>query len=439
MDAKSGTAGEARFLMEEANFPTEKVNTRCCVVGGGPAGMIAGFLLARAGVDVVVLEKHADFLRDFRGDTIHPSTLELMYELGILDEFLRRPHQELPQFGGQIEDVTVIVADFSHLPTHCKFIALMPQWDFLNFIAEKAKAYPQFHLRMESEVTELIEENGRIVGVRAKTSQGILEVRADLTLGTDGRHSTVRAKAGLEVIDLGAPIDVLWMRLTREPSDQYQTLGRFRAGKILVMLNRGDYWQCAYVIPKGGIEAIRQKGLAAFREDIASVAPFLRGPTDELKDWNDIKLLTVAVDRLRRWWRSGLLCLGDSAHAMSPVGGVGINLAIQDAVAAANILTQSLLRGVVSDEQLREVQERREYPTRMTQRFQLFAHRHLLRPALSHKTQIRQLPLAFKLLRRFPVLRRIPARLLGLGFRPEHVRTGEKQSRISTMKGSDGA
>jgi 2-polyprenyl-6-methoxyphenol hydroxylase-like FAD-dependent oxidoreductase len=310
--------------MEQTNFPIEKMNTRCCVAGGGPAGMIAGFLLARAGVDVVVLEKHADFLRDFRGDTIHPSTLELMYELGILEEFLRRPHQELPQFGGQVEDVTVIVADFSHLPTHCKFIALMPQWDFLNFIAEKAKAYPQFHLRMGSEVTELIEENGRIVGVRAKTSQGtsqgILEVRADLTLGTDGRHSIVRAKAGLEVIDLGAPIDVLWMRLTREPSDPDQTLGRFRAGKILVMLNRADYWQCAYVIPKGGFEVIRQKGLAAFREDIASVAPFLRGRTDELKDWNDIKLLTVAVDRLRQWWRSGLLCLGDSAHAMSPVG-----------------------------------------------------------------------------------------------------------------------
>ena len=407
--------------MEQTNFPVEKVNTRCCVVGGGPAGMIAGFLLARAGVDVVVLEKHADFLRDFRGDTIHPSTLELMYELGILDEFLRRPHQELPQFGGQIEDVTVIVADFSHLPTHCKFIALMPQWDFLNFIAEKAKAYPQFHLRMESEVTDLIEENGRIAGVRATTpqgtSQGILEVRADLTLGTDGRHSIVRAKAGLEVIDLGAPIDVLWMRLTREPSDPDQTLGRFRAGKILVMLNRADYWQCAYVIPKGDIEVIRQRGLAAFREDIASVAPFLRGRMDELKDWNDIKLLRVAVDRLRRWWRSGLLCLGDSAHAMSPVGGVGINLAIQDAVAAANILVQSLLRGAVRDEQLREVQERREYPTRMTQRFQVFAHKHFLRPALSQTAQLRQLPLPFKLLRRFPVLRRIPARLLGLGFR----------------------
>jgi 2-polyprenyl-6-methoxyphenol hydroxylase-like FAD-dependent oxidoreductase len=421
--------------MEQANFPVEKVNTRGCVAGGGPAGMIAGFLLARAGVDVVVLEKHADFLRDFRGDTIHPSTLELMYELGILDEFLGRPHQELPQFGGQIEDVSVIVADFSHLPTHCKFIALMPQWDFLNFIAEKAKVYPQFHLRMESEVTELIEENGRIVGVLAKTSQGILEVRADLTLGTDGRHSVVRAKAGLEVIDLGAPIDVLWMGLTRDPSDPYQTLGCFRAGKILVMLNRADYWQCAYVIPKGDLEVIRQKGLAAFREDIVTVAPFLRGRMDELKDWNDIKLLTVAVDRLRQWWRSGLLCLGDSAHAMSPVGGVGINLAIQDAVAAANILVEPLLRGAVRDEQLREVQERREFPTRMTQRFQVFAHKHLLRPALSHKTQIRQLPLPFKLLRRFPVLRRIPARLLGLGFRPEHVRTPETPVRIARING----
>jgi 2-polyprenyl-6-methoxyphenol hydroxylase-like FAD-dependent oxidoreductase len=307
----------------------------------------------------------------------------------------------------------------------------MPQWDFLNFIAEKAKAYPQFHLRMESEVTELIEENGRVAGVRAKTSQGILEVRADLTLGTDGRHSIVRAKAGLEIIDLGAPIDVLWMGLTRDPSDPYQTLGRFRAGKILVMLNRADYWQCAYVIPKGDLEVIRQKGLAAFREDIVTVAPFLRGRTDELKDWNDIKLLTVAVDRLRQWWRSGLLCLGDSAHAMSPVGGVGINLAIQDAVAAANILVEPLLRGAVRDEQLREVQERREFPTRMTQRFQVFAHQHLLRPALRHKTQIRQLPLPFKLLRRFPVLRRIPARLLGLGFRPEHIRTPETPIRIA--------
>jgi 2-polyprenyl-6-methoxyphenol hydroxylase-like FAD-dependent oxidoreductase len=414
------------------NAPTNsavgKVNTRCCVAGGGPAGMIAGFLLARAGVDVVVLEKHSDFLRDFRGDTIHPSTLELMYELGILDEFLRRPHQELAEVGGQIGDVPVPIADLSHLPTHCKFIAVMPQWEFLNFIAEKAKAYPQFHLRMESEVTDLIEENGRIAGVRAKTSQGSLspvelEVRADLTLGTDGRHSIVREKAGLELIDLGAPIDVLWMRLSRLASDPNETLGRFHPGKILVTINRGDYWQCAYVIPKGGIEVIRQRGLAAFREDIAEIAPFLRERAEELKDWDDIKLLTVSVNRLREWWRGGLLCLGDAAHAMSPVGGVGINLAIQDAVAATNILAPELLRGPVSDEQLSKVQERREFPTRMTQRLQVFAHKNLLTPALSNKTPMQQLPLALRLLQQFPMLRRIPARVIGMGFRPEHVRT----------------
>jgi 2-polyprenyl-6-methoxyphenol hydroxylase-like FAD-dependent oxidoreductase len=417
--------------MELTNSPIEKVKTRCCVAGGGPAGLIAGFLLARSGVDVVVLEKHSDFLRDFRGDTIHPSTLELMYELGILDEFLRRPHQKLVEIGGQIGDVSVTIADLSHLPTHCKFIAVMPQWEFLNFIAEKAKAYPQFHLRMGSEVTDLIEENGRIAGVRVKTSQGNLsrgdlEVRADLTLGTDGRHSIVRAKAELEVIDLGAPIDVLWMRLPRFAGDPNETLGRFRPGKILVTINRGDYWQCAYVIPKGGIELIRQRGLAAFREDIAEIAPFLRERMDELKDWEDIKLLTVSVNRLRQWWRSGLLCLGDAAHAMSPVGGVGINLAIQDAVAASNILGPALLRGLVSDGQLREVQERREFPTRMTQRLQVFAHKNMLAPALSNKTQIQRLPLPLRLLQQFPMLRRIPARAIGLGFRPEHVRTASQ-------------
>jgi 2-polyprenyl-6-methoxyphenol hydroxylase-like FAD-dependent oxidoreductase len=408
------------------NSPVEAVTTRCCVAGGGPAGMIAGFLLARAGVDVVVLEKHSDFLRDFRGDTIHPSTLELMYELGILDEFLRRPHQELTEVGGQIGDASVPIADFSHLPTPCKFIALMPQWEFLNFLVEKAKAYPQFHLRMESEVTGLIEENGLIAGVRVQTSQGSFEVRADLTLGTDGRHSTVREKAGLEVIDLGAPIDVLWMRLSRLASDPNATLGRFGLGKILVTINRDDYWQCAFLIPKGGIELIRLKGLVAFREDITEIAPFLRERTNELKDWDDIKLLTVSVNRLQQWWRRGLLCLGDAAHAMSPVGGVGINLAIQDAVAATNILSPALLRGPVSDGQLRQVQERREFPTRMTQRLQIFAHKNLLTPVLSKQAQMQRLPLVLRLLQRFPMLRRIPARLIGLGFRPEHVRTARQ-------------
>jgi 2-polyprenyl-6-methoxyphenol hydroxylase-like FAD-dependent oxidoreductase len=405
----------------------EVMKVRCSIAGGGPAGMVAAFLLARAGVEVVVLEKHADFLRDFRGDTIHPSTFELMYELGLLEEFLKRPHQELSQIGAQIEDFQVTVADFSHLPTHCKFVGLMPQWDFLNFLAEQGKRFPQFHLRMKTEVTSLLVEDGRVAGVRARTPEGTLEVRSDLTIGADGRHSIVREKAGLEVIDRGAPIDVLWMRISRAPGDPEQTLGRFREGKILVTLNRGDYWQCAFVIAKEAFEEIRAKGLASFREDIATIAPFLKERTEELKDWNDIKLLSVAVDYLRRWSRTGLLCIGDSAHAMSPIGGVGINLAIQDAVAAANILTQPLLDREVSDEQLRRVQQRREFPTQMTQRFQVFAHRRFIRPALRNATPIRRLPLPFRLLQRFPMLRRIPARVIGLGLRPEHVRAPESK------------
>jgi 2-polyprenyl-6-methoxyphenol hydroxylase-like FAD-dependent oxidoreductase len=407
----------------QENSATQTMETRCCIAGGGPAGMVLGFLLARAGVDVVVLEKHKNFLRDFRGDTVHPSTLELMYELGILDEFLRRPHQELPQIGALIDDFEVTVADFSHLPTHCKFIALMPQWDFLNFVAEKAKVYPHFHLRMESEVTALLMENGRVAGVHANTPQGVVEVRAHLTIGADGRHSTVRGQAQMEVIDLGAPIDVLWMRVARQPADPDQTLGRFRAGKILVTLNRDDYWQCAYVIAKGGFDEIKQKGLPAFRETIESVAPFLRGRTNELKSWDDIKLLSVAVDRLRRWSRTGLLCIGDSAHAMSPIGGVGINLAIQDAVASANILAQPLLHGGVTDKRLHEVQRRREFPTRVIQGFQVFAHKRFIGPALSSQAPVRSLPLPLKLLQQFPVLRQIPARAIGLGFRREHIRS----------------
>jgi 2-polyprenyl-6-methoxyphenol hydroxylase-like FAD-dependent oxidoreductase len=406
----------------------EVVQTRCCIAGGGPAGMIAGFLLARAGVDVVVLEKHADFLRDFRGDTIHPSTLELMHELGILQDFLKRPHQELPQIGAQVEEFAVTIADFSHLPTQCKFIALMPQWDFLNFIAGKGQAWPNFHLRMQAEVTGLIEENGKIVGVRAKTPSGSLEVRARLTIGADGRHSIVRQKAGFKVIDLGAPIDVLWMRLSRQPGDPNQTLGRFHAGKILVMLNRDEYWQCAYVIAKGSFEIIQQKGLQGFRDDLASIAPFLRERTAELQQWSDVKLLSVAVDHLEQWSREGLLCIGDSAHAMSPIGGVGINLAIQDAVAAANFLAQPLLQDNLTEETLRKVQERREFPTRTTQRIQVFAHKRFLSPALAHRTPIRGLPLPLKLLRQFPLLRRIPARMIGIGFRPEHVHTHDAAS-----------
>jgi 2-polyprenyl-6-methoxyphenol hydroxylase-like FAD-dependent oxidoreductase len=391
--------------------------------------MVLGFLLARAGIEVLVLEKHADFFRDFRGDTIHPSTFELMYELGLLDDFLRVPHQQLLQIGAAVDDFTVTVADFSHLPVHCKFVGLMPQWDFLNFIAEKAKVYPQFHLRMESEVTDLIIENGRVAGVRAETPDGHREFRAGLTVGADGRHSIVRAKAGFEVIDLSAPIDVLWMRVSRLPTDPEQTLGRFRAGKLLVTLNRGDYWQCAYVIPKGGFAAIQKNGLPAFREDLESVATFLQGRTAELKDWNDIKLLSVAVDRLRHWSRSGLLCIGDSAHAMSPIGGVGINLAIQDAVAAANILAPVFPTGASPDAHLHKIQARREFPTRMTQAVQVFAHKRFIGPALASKAPLKRLPLPLALLKHFPILRRIPARMVGLGFRPEHIRTPDNHPR----------
>ncbi|MHB1935650.1 MAG: FAD-dependent oxidoreductase [Acidobacteriaceae bacterium] len=417
--------------MEPENTATEVLETRCCIAGGGPAGMMLGFLLARAGVDVVVLEKHADFLRDFRGDTIHPSTLELMYELGLLEEFLRRPHQEFSHVSAEIEGFSVTIGDFSHLPTYCKFVGLMPQWDFLNFIAEKGNQYAHFHLRMESEVTSLLKENGRVRGVRATTPQGILEVRANLTVGADGRHSTVRANAGLEVLDLGSPIDALWMRVSRQATDPNQVLGRLRAGKILVTLDRGDYWQCAYVIPKGGFESLRQRGLPSFRQDIAEIAPFLASRTDEIADWNAVKLLTVAVDRLRQWSQPGLLCIGDCAHAMSPVGGVGINLAIQDAVATANLLASPLLLGIVSDQDLRRVQRRRSFPTRMTQGVQVFIHRKFIHSALGAHKPVRRLPLPLKLLQRFPWLRRFPARIVGLGFRPEHVRTPESQPKLA--------
>jgi 2-polyprenyl-6-methoxyphenol hydroxylase-like FAD-dependent oxidoreductase len=360
------------------------IKTRCCIVGGGPAGMMLGLLLARAGVDVAVLEKHGDFLRDFRGDTIHPSTLELMHELGILEEFLRLPHDTLPNIGAQIGDDFWPIADFTHLPTICKYVALMPQWDFLDFIAAKGGAYPHFHLHMNTEATDLITESERIVGVRAKTPHGEEEFRADLVVGADGRHSTVRAKSELELEDTSAPMDVLWMRISRQDSDDEQTLGRFIPRHVLIMINRRTYWQCAFLIPKGQFEAVKAKGLDDFRATLVKLSPFLRDRVGELKDWDQIKLLTVAVDRLKCWHRPGLLCIGDSAHAMSPVGGVGINLAIQDAVATANLLTAEL-RGTtpISESSLEKVQQRRMFPTRMTQRMQVFAHKRVIRPVLN--------------------------------------------------------
>jgi 2-polyprenyl-6-methoxyphenol hydroxylase-like FAD-dependent oxidoreductase len=400
------------------------ITAKCCIAGGGPAGMMLGFLLARAGVDVVVLEKHADFFRDFRGDTVHPSTLELMSELGLIDEFLKLPHQKVETLTGQVGAERLQMADFRHLPTHCKFIALMPQWDFLNFLAERGKRYKTFHLRMNTEATDLVEESGRIVGLHAKTPSGTLAIRADLVVGCDGRHSTVREKAGLKSDDYGAPMDVLWFRMSRKGSDSANTFGHIEAGRLMVMLDRGDYWQCAYVIPKGGIERVKAEGLEAFRNRVVEMSPFLADRVGEMKSWDDVSLLSVTVDRLRRWWRPGLICIGDSAHAMSPIGGVGINLAVQDAVAAANRLAGPLLKGAVSDEDLQAIEERRTLPVRFTQWLQLTILRRIISRVLESERRPKP-PLFFKLFDIFPVLRRIPARLLGIGIRPEHVHTTE--------------
>jgi len=392
--------------------------------------MMLGYLLARAGVDVLVLEKHADFLRDFRGDTIHPSTLEIMGELGLLDAFLTRPHQEVRQLAAQIGEERMTLADFTHLPTRCRFVAFMPQWDFLDFLAEQAKRYPSFSLKMQAEITGLLKDGDRVTGLRAKTPEGSLEVHADLVVGADGRHSVVRDLAGLEVEDLGAPMDVLWLRLSKRPDDGTQTLGRIEAGRFFIMLDRGDYWQCAFVIPKGGYEELRRRGLEAFRDEIAKLNPALANRMQEIASWDDVKLLTVRVDRLKRWYAPGVLCIGDAAHAMSPVGGVGINLAVQDAVAAANILARPLRQGAVSVALLRQVQERRQLPARLTQALQVFIQKRVISAVLSLRTRPRA-PLVAKLLNRLPWLRRIPARVVGMGFRPEHVESPELPPRRS--------
>jgi 2-polyprenyl-6-methoxyphenol hydroxylase-like FAD-dependent oxidoreductase len=397
------------------------MRVQCGIAGGGPAGMMLGYLLARAGIETAVLEKHADFLRDFRGDTVHPSTLEVMYELGLLESFLQRPHQEIRELAAEIGDTTVTIGDFSHLPTHCKFLALMPQWEFLNFLATEARRLPGFHLLMQTEAVAPLVEDGRIAGVDANGPDGPLQIRAPLIVACDGRHSTMRERAGLSSTNFGSPMDVLWMRLAKRAGDPLRTFGRIRAGQIFITLDRGDYWQCALVIPKGGIDRVRARGLPALRATIAEVAPFLADRVDALASWEDIKLLTVVVDRLPRWWRPGFLCIGDAAHAMSPIGGVGINLAIQDAVAAANLLTAPLAAGAVTDDDLRRVQRRREWPTRATQRVQIFAQDHVIGRVLGNSP--RALPWPIKLLRRFPVLRRLPARLVGVGVRPERVKS----------------
>jgi 2-polyprenyl-6-methoxyphenol hydroxylase-like FAD-dependent oxidoreductase len=400
----------------------DPIDARCCIAGGGPAGMMLGVLLARAGIEVVVLEKHGDFLRDFRGDTVHPSTLEVMYELGVLDEFLARPHSELRQARGVIGDERVTIADFTHLPVHAPFIAMVPQWDFLDFLAQFGRRYATFTLLMRAEVFELIERDARICGVRVATPEGALDIHADLVVGADGRTSTVRSLARLPVQEIGAPIDVLWLRLPKTAGDdQRAALGNIQSGRVLVMLDRGDYWQCAYVIRKGGHEELRQRGLDAFRQSIVEVVPFLRDRVSAIGSWSDVKLLTVRIDRLRQWHRPGLLCIGDAAHAMS-IGGVGINLAIQDAVAAANLLYAPLQRGTPSAAELQAVQRRRELPARITQRMQVIVQNSVLVPTLHTKGPVK-VPRVVRLLNRYPLLRRIPARLVGMGFRPEHVRT----------------
>jgi 2-polyprenyl-6-methoxyphenol hydroxylase-like FAD-dependent oxidoreductase len=404
-----------------------EIRTRCVVVGGGPGGMMAGYLLARAGVDVVVLEKHADFFRDFRGDTIHPSTLELMYELGLLEEFLKLPHQELREIRGIFNGHPVPIADFSRLPTHCKFIAFMPQWDFLNFLAAQAKRFPTFVLHMQHEVIDILFDNDRVAGVRANAPDGEHDFYSDLVIGADGRHAITHTRANLELQELGAPIDVVWMRLSKRASDPPQSLGFFQHGKLLVLLDRGDYFQVGFVIPKGGYDQLKQRGLPVLHREIVQLGPFLKDRIGELDDWEKVRLLTVQINRLKKWYREGLLCIGDNAHAMSPAGGVGINLALQDAVATVNLLAAKLKMGPVSVSDLSQVQDRREWPTRLIQRMQTFVHRHVVTGRESKKGD--QLPFPLRLFLWFPLLRAIPARLIGLGPRPEHIRSAHSSMR----------
>ena len=411
-------------MAESNERNSDKHVAQCCIAGGGPAGMMLGFLLARAGVDVIVLEKHADFLRDFRGDTIHPSTLEIMHELGLLDEFLKLPHEKVYELNAQIGDTRLTLADFTRLPTRCGFIAFMPQWDFLDFLADHARRYPTFRLLMEAEVTDIVKEGEPVTGLRAQTPAGSLEVRADLVVAADGRYSIVREKADLPVQEFGAPMDVLWFHLPRKPDRPAQTMGRFDSGRIFISINRGNYWQCGYVIPKGQFDEIRRQGLASFHKKVAELAPHAKDQVGEIKSWDDVKLLTVRVDRLSQWFRPGLLCIGDAAHAMSPVGGVGINLAIQDAVAAANVLAEPLRKRQLTIADLQRIQERREFPTRVTQGLQVAIQRRVIAPVLGTARQLKP-PVFLRMIASVPWLRRIPAYIVGVGIRPEHIRTPE--------------
>jgi len=398
-----------------------QLNTQCVVVGGGPAGLMTGYLLARQGVDVIVLEKHADFLRDFRGDTVHPSTLELFHELGLLDELLARPHQKLRQASVTISGQDYKVADFGRLSTKCKYIAMMPQWDFLDCLAKAAQKYPNFKLLQSTKAEGLIEDGGKVIGVNASDKNGPFAVYGDLMIAADGRSSIMRDASGLKVEDIGAPIDVYWMRLPRTPTTEMESLGKFDKDGLLVQINRGDYWQCALPFQKGAADIIRAEGLEAFHQRISTIAPDLAEASKTLTSWEQVKLLTVQVNRLTTWWRDGFLCIGDAAHAMSPVGGVGINLAIQDAVATARLLGPHLLTGTTEEKHLSQVQKRRAWPANMTQKAQVMAHKFILVPALNMKSSPKP-PLVIKLLDKFPLLSGLPARAIGVGLRPEHWR-----------------
>ena len=385
--------------------------------------MMLGYLLGRAGVETLVLEKHADFFRDFRGDTVHPSTLQVMDELGLIDGFLKLPHQRLQKMDGKFGGASIRIADLSRLKVNYPFIAFMPQWDFLNFLRESGKRFSSLKVLMNAEATDLIWSGGAVVGVQAVTPDGPVEIRADLTIGCDGRHSMVRQRADLEVEEIGAPMDVLWFRSGKPAGETESVFARIEAGKMMVTFDRGDYWQCAYVIAKGQYDAVKARGLDAFRDDVISMAPILKSGISDVKTWDDVKLLTVAINRLKRWTRAGLLCIGDAAHAMSPVGGVGVNLAVQDAVATANLLAAKLASGCPDENELDAVRRRREFPTRMTQTMQVVAQNNIISVALDSANRDLRVPLPIQLINAVPWLQGITARFIGLGVRPEHVRS----------------
>ncbi len=403
--------------------PNRTIKVRCCVVGGGPAGMMLGYLLGRAGIDVMVLEKHADFFRDFRGDTVHPSTLQVMDELGLIDGFLKLPHQRLQKMDGLFGGTPVRIADLSRLHTKYPFIAFMPQWDFLNFLREAGSHLPSLQVMMNTEAIDLIRRGEAIAGVRARTPDGVVDIEADLTIACDGRHSTVRERAGLAVEDIGAPMDVLWFRAGRKPDETENLFARIEPGKMMITFDRGEYWQCAYIIAKGQYEAVKARGLRALLDDIVRMAPVLKSGIADVKSFDDVKLLTVAINRLKRWTLPGLLLIGDAAHAMSPVGGVGVNLAVQDAVATANLLTEKLRNGCPSEHELDAVRRRREFPVKMTQRMQMVVQNNVISGALQGADRPLKVPLLVRLITALPFLQGIPAHLLALGVRPEHVQS----------------